>query len=118
SDTSSSLIVPEGMVLGLRLPNAGRMFDAVLEEHEVSIAAGDVIVLYTDGVTEAMDVDGELFGDDGLMRVVAGQRELGAAGIRERVVRDVRAFVGEAETHDDMTMVILKIADDSGGTCP
>jgi sigma-B regulation protein RsbU (phosphoserine phosphatase) len=73
------------------------------------IKPGDVIVLYTDGVTEAMDRDGELFGDAALARVVSAQHQLDAAGIRERVVRDVKAFVGDAEPHDDMTMVVIKI---------
>jgi serine phosphatase RsbU (regulator of sigma subunit) len=107
----SEVIAPSGMVLGLRLPGAGERFEAVLEEHTRPIVAGDVIVLYTDGITEAMDADGELFGDAALARVVAGQHARDAAGIRERVVRDVRAFVGDAEPHDDMTMVILKLND-------
>jgi sigma-B regulation protein RsbU (phosphoserine phosphatase) len=118
SGPCASLVAPGGMVLGLRLPGADRMFDTVLEEQVIPIAVGDLVVLYTDGVTEAMDLAGELFGDEGLTQVVVGQRELGAAGIRERVVREVRAFVGEAETHDDMTMVIVKIADETAGTCP
>jgi serine phosphatase RsbU (regulator of sigma subunit) len=109
SDGRSDVITPDGMVLGLRLPGASERFEAVLDEHTRSLLPGDVIVLYTDGITEAMDADGELFGDAALARVVAGQCERDAAGIRERVVRDVRAFVGDAEPHDDMTMVVLKI---------
>ncbi len=83
----------------------------MLEEHTQPIASGDVIVLYTDGITEAMDADGELFGDAALARVVASQQHLDAAGIRERVLREVKAFVGDAEPHDDMTMVVVKIGD-------
>jgi serine phosphatase RsbU (regulator of sigma subunit) len=40
---------------------------------------------------------------------VAAQHDLGAAGIRERVLREVKAFVGDTEPHDDMTMIILKL---------
>ena len=68
-------------------------------------------MLYTDGITEAMDTDGEMFGDAALADLVASQHHLEPAGIRERVVREVRSFVGEAEQHDDMTMVIVKIGD-------
>lgn len=112
SSGQAAIVAPDGMVLGLRLPDADRLFDQVLDECELPIATGDVIVLYTDGVTEAMDAAGEMFGDSGLARVVTSQRELSAAGIRERVVREVRAFTGAAEAHDDdMTMVVIKIGD-------
>jgi sigma-B regulation protein RsbU (phosphoserine phosphatase) len=105
----SHVICPSGMVLGLRLPGAAERFAEVLEEHTRPLAAGDVIVLYTDGITEAMNADGDLFSDEALGRVVEGQDDQDAAGIRERVVREVRAFVGDAEPHDDMTMIVLKV---------
>jgi serine phosphatase RsbU (regulator of sigma subunit) len=50
-----------------------------------------------------------LFSDEALARVVEGQHGHDAAEIRERVVREVRAFVGTAEPHDDMTMIVLKL---------
>jgi sigma-B regulation protein RsbU (phosphoserine phosphatase) len=109
SGGASELIAPPGMVLGLRLPGAAERFPDLLEEYTRPIAAGDVIVLYTDGITEAMNDIGDLFSDDALARVVVGQRDLDAAGIRERVVREVRSFVGDAEPHDDMTMIVIKI---------
>ncbi|MFI5177675.1 MAG: PP2C family protein-serine/threonine phosphatase, partial [Vicinamibacterales bacterium] len=111
ADGRSDVIVSEGMVLGLRLPGAGERFEEMLEEHVRPIAPGDAIVLYTDGITEAMDRDGELFGDEALARVLASHCRLDAAGIRERVVREVKAFVGDAEPHDDMTMVVLKVGE-------
>jgi sigma-B regulation protein RsbU (phosphoserine phosphatase) len=107
----SQLLAPDGMVLGLRLPGAATRFEQLLTEYTRPIGPGDVIVLYTDGVTEAMDGEGELFGDAALAHVVSSHHTLDAAGIRERVLRDVKAFVGDAEPHDDMTMVVIKIAD-------
>lgn len=103
------IVTPSGMVLGLRLPGASERFGDVLEEHTRPLHPGDAYVLYTDGITEAMNESGDLFSDEALARVVASQYHLDAAGIRERVVRDVKRFVGEAEPHDDMTMIILKI---------
>ena len=103
----SHVVVPSGMVLGLRLPGASERFEELLEEHTRAIVPGDVVVLYTDGVTEAMDANGELFGDAALARVVEHYHHLDAAGIRERVLREVKAFVGDAEPHDDMTMIVL-----------
>jgi len=96
-------------VLGLRLPGATGRFESLLDEHTLPLETGDVIVFYTDGITEAMNVNGDLFGDESLGRVVHAHRGLDATGVRERVLRDVHAFVGDAEPHDDMTMVIVKI---------
>ena len=73
---------------GCRAPASGST--ELLEEHTQPLSPGDVIVLYTDGITEAMDADGELFGDAALARVLASEQHLDAAGIRERVVREVR----------------------------
>jgi sigma-B regulation protein RsbU (phosphoserine phosphatase) len=109
SNGQSKVVTPDGMVLGLRLPGAGERFEQILREHTQLISPGDVIVLYTDGITEAMDRDGELFGDTALAELVARNHELDAAGLRERVVREVKAFVGDAEPHDDMTMVVMKV---------
>jgi sigma-B regulation protein RsbU (phosphoserine phosphatase) len=109
----SETIVTDGMVLGLRLPHAAERFNEILEEHTRTIAPGDLIVLYTDGITEATNADDELFGDEALAELLASQHHLDAAGIRERIVRDVRAFVGTAEPHDDMTMVVIKIGEEA-----
>jgi serine phosphatase RsbU (regulator of sigma subunit) len=109
SSGRSEVIMSDGMVLGLRLPGATERFPQLLAEHQRAILPGDVIVLYTDGITEAMDRTGELFGDAALARVLEGHPDLGATAIRERVVREVRAFVGDAEPHDDMTMIVLKL---------
>jgi len=107
----SEIVVPDGMVLGLRLPGAGKRFGEILKEHTRPLRPGDVIVLYTDGITEAMNMEGDLFGDAALSLVVAAHCDLDSAGVRERILRDVRAFVGEAKPHDDMTMVVLKVQD-------
>ena len=111
SNSHSEVVTPSGMVLGLRLPGATERFADVLEEHTRPLAPGDVIVLYTDGITEAMDESGELFSDEALARVVSSQHRLDAGGIRERVIREVRAFVGNAEPRDQHQVVSF----DSGG---
>jgi serine phosphatase RsbU (regulator of sigma subunit) len=111
SASGVEVIVSEGMVLGLRLPGAAPKFESLLEEHTRPLNEGDVIVLYTDGITEAMDEAGDLFNDASLSRVVGAHHGLDAIGIRERVLREVKAFVGDAEPHDDMTMVVIKVGD-------
>jgi serine phosphatase RsbU (regulator of sigma subunit) len=69
-----------------------------------------VIVLYTDGMTEAMNVGGDLFGDTALASSVASHAGNDAHRLRDEVLADVRRFVGPADQHDDMTMVIVKVA--------
>jgi sigma-B regulation protein RsbU (phosphoserine phosphatase) len=112
SGERAEIVASEGMVLGLRLPGAGERFEAVLEEDTRPLRPGDVVVLYTDGVTEAMNRAGDLFGDTALAEIVSSHRPLSAAGIRERVLREVKSFVGDAEPHDDMTMVIAKVLEE------
>jgi serine phosphatase RsbU (regulator of sigma subunit)/anti-sigma regulatory factor (Ser/Thr protein kinase) len=70
---------------------------------------GDTLVLYTDGVTEAMNVDHELFGADAIERTLS-QTGQGAdsEAIIKAVLEDVRVFVGEAEQHDDITMLVIQ----------
>jgi serine phosphatase RsbU (regulator of sigma subunit) len=104
------VMAPDGMVLGLRIPGATERFEEILEEQTQPVHPGDVIVLYTDGMTEAMNVDGDLFGDAALAASVADHAGVSAADLRDAVLADVRRFVGRADQHDDMTMVIAKVA--------
>ena len=113
SGGEAEMLIPDGMVVGLCLPGAEHRFEELLQEHSRALLPGDVIVLYTDGITEAMDESGELFGDAALARVVTAQHRLDPAGIRERVLREVRSFVGDAEPHDDMTMIVIKVDEEA-----
>ncbi len=103
------VVAPSGMVVGLRLPGADGKFGELLEEHELPLAPGDVVVLYTDGVSEAMNGRAELFGEARLRALVDTHGDLDATGLRERIVRDVEAFVGGADPHDDLTMIVIKV---------
>jgi serine phosphatase RsbU (regulator of sigma subunit) len=109
SQGASHLVSPDGMVVGLRLPGSDTRFEELLEEHTRPIHPGDVMVLFTDGITEAMNPDGDLFGDAALAATLAVDPRATAAELRDRVVGDVRAFAGSADQHDDMTIVVLKV---------
>ena len=106
---SVRVLVPNGMVLGLRIEGAADKFSELLEEERVDLSAGDVIVLYTDGITEAMNVESDLFGDTRLSRIVEEHGHLDSGELRERIMREIEAFVGVADQHDDMTMILLKV---------
>jgi serine phosphatase RsbU (regulator of sigma subunit) len=102
---------PGGLVVGLRIDGIHEKFIALLEEETVQLDRGDVFVLYTDGVTEAMDGDQELFGESRLRRIVEEHGHLRSAELRERILREVESFVGEASQHDDLTLILVKVLD-------
>lgn len=103
------LLLPEGLVLGLRLDGVKGRFDEWLEEDRLPLRKGDVYILYTDGLTEAMNEAADLFGERRLCRVVEAHRGLSARQLRDRLLDEVAHFVGGAERHDDLTMVVVKI---------
>jgi sigma-B regulation protein RsbU (phosphoserine phosphatase) len=79
------------------------------EEDEVKLLPGDVVVFYTDGVTEADDRDGIMFGEDRLERVVREERGSSAGDVLEKILQKVEQFSGSASYQDDITMVVLKV---------
>ena len=105
----AQVLTPDGMVLGLRLPGIEEKFDLHTTEETFSIGKGDIFVFFTDGITEAMNPEEDLFGEARLARLVEEHRDLTCEELRERVLREVEAFVGIADQHDDMTMILLKI---------
>jgi serine phosphatase RsbU (regulator of sigma subunit) len=102
------ILAPDGLVLGLKIDN-GEMFSRLLEEETVPLTPGDLFVLFTDGVSEAMNPADECFGESRLGELVDEHAHLSSEELRERILREIRAFVGTASQHDDMTMLLLKI---------
>jgi serine phosphatase RsbU (regulator of sigma subunit) len=92
---------------------AGILPDVEFEEREVQLAPGDVVVLYTDGVVEARDADGDQFGEERLHDAVG---ELAGAAPEEviaRIMGAVGRHVAGAPARDDSTMVVLAIGDEA-----
>jgi serine phosphatase RsbU (regulator of sigma subunit)/tetratricopeptide (TPR) repeat protein len=75
---------------------------------EVRLNAGDVAVLYTDGITEAENLEGVQYGLDRLIEAVRENCDKPAVGIKEAVIEDVRRHIGEQKVFDDITLVVLK----------
>ncbi|MBM3773329.1 MAG: HAMP domain-containing protein, partial [Acidimicrobiia bacterium] len=103
-------LTPDGLVLGLRIDD-GQLFERLLEEETLPLRTGDVYLLYTDGLTEAMNRTDDCFGEQRLSRFIEEHAHLPCAELRERMVREVAAFVGDAPQHDDMTLILLKVDD-------
>jgi serine phosphatase RsbU (regulator of sigma subunit) len=102
------ILAPDGLVLGLQIDN-GEMFRRLLEEVTVPLGPGDLFVLFTDGITEAMNPSGEYFGEQRLGAFIQQQAHLPFEELRERILREVGGFVGGAAQQDDMTMLLLKV---------
>jgi phosphoserine phosphatase RsbU/P len=109
SGPGALVLTPSGMVVGLRFPGAAEKFEELLEEHRLDLSVGDVIVLYTDGITEAMNAESDLFGEARLSSIVEEHGHLESGELRERILREIEAFVAGADQHDDMTMILVKV---------
>ena len=81
--------------------------DATWTQTTIQINPGDVLLLYTDGITDAQNSDGEFFKERRLIEVV--QRNLGASAqeIQTRILEAVWEFVGEAPRFDDITLLVI-----------
>jgi serine phosphatase RsbU (regulator of sigma subunit) len=102
------ILAPDGMVVGLKLDN-GEMFDRLLREETIPLRSGDLYLFFTDGISEAMNARDDCFGESRLGQLVEAHAHLPSDELRERVLREIAAFVGDAPQHDDMTMILLKV---------
>ena len=84
-------------------------FDDIIEVNRVTLAPGAWVVAYTDGITEAMNAEGEEWGVPPLIRAVIGSRTLSATQMCSNIEERVTRFTGEAQQYDDMTLLAMKI---------
>ncbi len=95
---------PPGIGIGL---DSGKLFDQTLKEQEIALKKGDSLLLFTDGITEAMNGSMEAFGEERLVDIVCSNGLYDAAQLRQHIVAKVEAYVDGAEQHDDLTMVVV-----------
>lgn len=100
------LFKPAGIAIGLV---AGAPFDDTIREVTLHLRPGDVLVFYTDGFSEAMNLRKEMYGDQRLADRVSEVGQRTANEILRAVSEDVHHFVEAAGRHDDMTMVVIKM---------
>jgi putative ABC transport system permease protein len=79
------------------------------EEATVDLCPGDVLLAYTDGVTEAHNPDDDEFGEDRLKALLAEVAHLSADEIRVRISSELKAWIRDAEQYDDLTFVVMKV---------
>jgi sigma-B regulation protein RsbU (phosphoserine phosphatase) len=104
-DGREILLERGGLLLGV-MENAG------YDEEAVHLEAGDRVVLYTDGITEAVDGHGQQFGEERLLAVIRGlPAELSAREAAEGILEALQAFLGGEEPRDDMTLMVMRVVD-------
>jgi serine phosphatase RsbU (regulator of sigma subunit) len=88
----------------------GIVADCDYRASTLALTDGSVVVFYTDGVVEAMNASGELFGFDRLLASVGEGRGLAASSLLDKLFDDVARFVGGTEQHDDITIIVARVA--------
>jgi len=86
----------------------GLMARTSFEEQQVDLQPGEVLVVYSDGLTDAMNASGEFYGDERLRALMRGLSGLAAAEAGARLLSSVSAFINNARPYDDISLVILK----------
>jgi serine phosphatase RsbU (regulator of sigma subunit) len=91
-------------------PAFSRLFsDSGYDEREIALMPGDRLVLFTDGVSEAADAEGEQFGEERIEELVSDSRDLGALELQRTIVDASLSFSG-GELEDDLTLVVVRVA--------
>jgi sigma-B regulation protein RsbU (phosphoserine phosphatase) len=98
-------VKPLGMVVGI---DSGSVFDRITGNYALSLERDDCLLLYTDGVTEALDANGDEFGFDRMVECVRASAPNGAPAIITRLIDELRTFVGTQPQNDDITLIAIR----------
>ncbi len=86
----------------------GIVEDAEFEQKTLTLAPGDVVLFYTDGAVDALNTQGEAFGEERLAALLQSQRHAAAETIADAIDAAVRAFAAETPQYDDFTLILIK----------
>ena len=94
-----------GMALGMVPP---KIFDATIEDKTVTFRKNDILVLYTDGVTESVNTQGDEYSEKRLMEVLKKRKNDPVQQILSQIVNDVQVFSNKTKQADDFTLITIK----------
>jgi len=100
-DGSSKVLELGGLVLGVKK-------DFPYSQDSLMMEEGDILAVYSDGIPEAMNLHHQQFGEERLLRLLTEQRESSAEILAGSVLDAVKEFAGQAQQHDDITLLIVK----------
>ncbi len=92
----------EGLILGIKR-------DVIFEEKSIQLQRGDMLLLYTDGITEARNASGEFFGNERLCSILGKVSNEQPEQVVETIHREVTGFIGSPIAEDDISMVVMKV---------
>lgn len=104
----AQFLAPDGLVVGLKIDD-GALFDGMLQEQTLRLKAGDLVVWFTDGITETMNEAFDCYGESRLARIVEQYAHMPFDQLRSYIMADLRAFAAGADQHDDMTMILMRV---------
>lgn len=105
ADDSIEWLQPVGVGVGMANE---KNFDKVFQEDEIILHQGDVLILYTDGITEAQNEEKEFYDEKRLQQLIITEKMKSAKELRDLIIEDVRTFAGSSQQSDDMTLVVIK----------
>jgi len=99
-------ISPNG--IGIAIQNQSDKFKSSLQENTLKLETNDILVLYTDGLSETMNKNGDEFTEEKLRSLVCENTDLSAEELKKMVLKEIAEFRGTVAPHDDLTLIILK----------
>jgi sigma-B regulation protein RsbU (phosphoserine phosphatase) len=98
---------PSGIALGL---DAGERFNQKLQALDITLQSGDALMIYTDGVSEAMNSKHQEFTEERIAEILGKNVHKNSEDITKILVQELQKFTDGTIQHDDMTMVLIKVA--------
>lgn len=94
-----------GLAVGI---DKGEVFERVTKNVTFSMQPGDCLLLYTDGVNEALDAKGLEFGEKRIHKALSAKAPEGPTAVIDKIVQDVDKFLGGRRSHDDITLIAIQ----------
>ena len=104
-DNQAAYFTNKGLGLGIVRDDS---YAKYVQQREFSYKPGDILILYTDGITEASNFKAEEFGYDRLSNIINENAALEVAELQKKIITDLYEFCGQSELDDDYTTVIVK----------
>lgn len=89
-------------------PALGLISDAVFKEQTTDINYGEYLIIYSDGLTEARNEEGNFFGEKKLVDILSENSNISSENLGQKMLTEIDDFIGRAKTYDDLTIAIIK----------